>query len=46
MKFIAHHLWDAVKKEADPEHGMPDDVAGMLRTIGAPKSTQAKGMSG
>jgi len=46
VKFTAHHLWDAVKKEADPEHGMPDDVAGMLRTIGAPKSTQAKGMSG
>ena len=33
VKVIAHHLSDAVKKEADPEHGMPDDVAGMLRTI-------------
>jgi hypothetical protein len=33
VTFIAHHLSDAAKKEGDPEHGMPDDVAGMLRTI-------------
>ena len=38
VKFIAHHLWDAVKKEADPEHGMPDSVASALRAMGALKS--------
>lgn len=39
VKFIAHHLWDAVKKEADPAHGMPDEVASALRAMGALKST-------
>jgi hypothetical protein len=33
VKVIAHQLSDAAKKEGDPEHGMPDDVAGMLRTM-------------
>jgi hypothetical protein len=39
VKFIAHHLWDAVKKQSDPEHGMPDEVASALRALGALKST-------
>jgi integrase len=26
LKFIAHHLWDPIKKSEDPNHGMPDDV--------------------
>ncbi|MCU0729987.1 MAG: site-specific integrase, partial [Hyphomonas sp.] len=39
VKFIAHHLWDAVKKEADSTHGMPDEVASALRAMGTLKST-------
>ncbi len=41
LKFVAHHLWDPVKREADPTHGMPDAIdeqlrdQGFLRTIGA-----------
>jgi integrase len=31
LKFLAQHLWDAVKREADPRHGMPDEVAWCLR---------------
>jgi integrase len=31
LKFVAHHLWDAPKRETDPAHGMPADVAGVLR---------------
>lgn len=38
VKFIAHHLWDPVRKEADPAHGMPDEVASALRISGALKS--------
>lgn len=38
VKFIAHHLWDTVKKESDPEHGMPDEVVLTLRASGALKS--------
>ena len=38
-KFIAHHLWDPVKREADPEHGMPEEVARSLRAQGALKVT-------
>jgi integrase len=40
LKFVAHHLWDAAEHEANPEHGMPEDVAmvlrgkGLLRSIG------------
>lgn len=40
LKFVAHHLWDPVRRETDPAHGMPDDVAtalkdaGLLRTQG------------
>ncbi len=31
MKFVAHHLYDAAERERDPAHGMPDDVATLLR---------------
>src|SRR5262245_10702392 len=25
LKFVAHHLWDPRKRDADPDHGMPAD---------------------
>ena len=31
LKFVAHHLWDPAKRETDPQHGMPSDVAALLR---------------
>jgi integrase len=31
LKFLAHHLWDPVKRETDPSHGMPDAVAERLK---------------
>jgi integrase len=31
VKFVAHHLWDPVKRETDAAHGMPDAVAAALR---------------
>jgi integrase len=31
LKFIAHHLWDPAKRETDPFHGMPAEVAAELR---------------
>lgn len=31
LKFLAHHLWDLVKRENDPSHGMPSEVADRLR---------------
>jgi hypothetical protein len=31
---VAHHLWDPSKREIDPRHGMPADVAEGLRTKG------------
>lgn len=40
LKFVAHHLWDAEQRLADPEHGMPAEVEdklriqGFLRTLG------------
>jgi site-specific recombinase XerD len=40
LKFVAHHLWDPGKREADDRHGMPGDVGfalragGLLRTEG------------
>lgn len=40
LKFIAHHLYDAAKQEADKNHGMPESVvdymirAGVLKHIG------------
>jgi integrase len=34
LKFLAHHLWDPVKRETDPRHGMPDVVAETLKVEG------------
>lgn len=34
LKFIAHHLWDAEKREGTSGHGMPDDVADRLKGQG------------
>ncbi|PDT11387.1 integrase [Rhizobium sp. J15] len=31
LKFIAHHLWDPAEKANNPEHGMPETVAFVLR---------------
>ncbi|MGH0347410.1 site-specific integrase [Sinorhizobium meliloti] len=31
LKFVAHHLWDPVKRAEDPAHGMPADVEAGLR---------------
>lgn len=38
LKFVAHHLWNPKRKESNPEHGMPDDVADNLRCQGFLKS--------
>lgn len=34
LKFIAHHLWDPQKREADALHGMPAEVEDFLREKG------------
>ena len=40
LKFVAHHLWDSLRRAEDSGHGMPEDVmrtlreAGLLRTVG------------
>jgi integrase len=34
LRFLAHHLWDPVKREIDPGHGMPDAVADHLKVEG------------
>jgi hypothetical protein len=34
LKFVAHHLWDPSKREIDPRHGMPADVAESLHPDG------------
>jgi integrase len=40
LKFLAHHLWDPIRREAEPGHGMPETVAaslkadGLLRVVG------------
>lgn len=31
LKFVAHHLWDPVRRADDPNHGMPDEVEDGLR---------------
>ncbi len=31
LKFVAHHLWDPVKRADDPAHGMPTDIEAGLR---------------
>jgi hypothetical protein len=40
MKFLAHHLWDPVKRETDPAHGIPEQVADRLK---AERLLQAEG---
>ncbi|KSV73539.1 integrase [Sinorhizobium sp. Sb3] len=32
LKFVAHHLWDPVKRAEDPSHGMPFEVEAGLRS--------------
>ncbi|NTG45249.1 site-specific integrase [Rhizobium rhizogenes] len=40
LKFVAHHLWDPKRREADPDHGMPANIdenlrsQGFLKTVG------------
>lgn len=34
LKFVAHHLWDPAQRESDPAHGMPEDIASILRVDG------------
>ncbi|WP_324764930.1 site-specific integrase (plasmid) [Sinorhizobium meliloti] len=34
LKFVAHHLWDPVKRADDPAHGMPSDIEAGLRSEG------------
>lgn len=34
LKFVAHHLWDPVRRETDPGHGMPQAVAAALKGAG------------
>jgi integrase len=34
LKFVAHHLWDPIKREIEPGHGMPDAVADDLKLKG------------
>jgi integrase len=38
LRFIAHHLWDEAEREKNPAHGMPQDVANVLRAEGRLKS--------
>jgi integrase len=38
LKFVAHHLWDAAKRENDSAHGMPADTAEALRAAGLLRS--------
>jgi integrase len=32
--FVAHHLWDEAERAKNPDHGMPDAVADVLRAEG------------
>lgn len=32
LKFVAHHLWDPVRRTDDPSHGMPVEVEAGLRS--------------
>lgn len=38
LKFVAHHLWDPLRRETDPDHGMPGDVEAALRAQGLLKA--------
>jgi len=33
LKFVAHHLWDPIKRAEDPSHGMPTEVEDGLRGL-------------
>ena len=39
LKFVAHHLWDPVRRAADAAHGMPADVEAWLRDQSLLKAT-------
>ena len=39
LRFIAHHLWDEEEREKNPEHGMPQEVAEILRAEGRLRSS-------
>jgi len=39
LKYVAQHLWDPAKRETDPQHGMPADVADALRESEMLRST-------
>lgn len=39
LKFVAHHMWDPAKRETDPRHGMPAEIAQSMRTAGLMRST-------
>jgi integrase len=34
LKFVAQHLWDPARRDNDPGHGMPDNIAAVLRAEG------------
>ena len=39
LTFVAHHLWDPVLRQGDPDHGMPEEVMLALRLKGLLRST-------
>jgi len=38
LKFVAHHLWDPARRDTDPGHGMPAEIAERLRAEGLLRS--------
>ncbi|MER8459693.1 tyrosine-type recombinase/integrase [Mesorhizobium sp. M0915] len=40
IKFVAHHLWDSSRRESDPTHGMPADIAASLVAQGLLRVTK------
>ena len=38
LKFVAQHLWDPARRDTDPSHGMPDNIAAVLRAEGLLRS--------
>lgn len=39
LKFVAHHLWQPLQRDADPDHGMPAAVEESLRDQGFLRTT-------
>ena len=39
LTFVAHHLWDPVLRQGNPDHGMPEEVMLALRLKGLLRST-------